>query len=615
VLEATAQPFTAECDGVETPVREVARNESTPTPLSETTPITESTPPVETTPVTETTPRAEKTPSKKTTQTETTPVVEETPVEHRDLGPPVVYVPGVPVAVAPKCCVITSITVRNDEDYPVFYLFNRKYEAGMAPPRSEWVQPGQSRTFKGDFGKCIRVKAINNLSIDENGKPLTGLYDDEPICCEDLLSGKAKSKRFSYTVNSIEEREWKDCPEKPVVPVAPPPVIKQTPTPTPTRTRTPTPTETPTETPSPTPTQTPIGVAPPPEEIDCPQRGQGCAALIVDLFRAEADRNVKKLESSGLSKSQIESYKWWDQDPLEDIGKQLKAMGCTLEEADPDFQRLPRPYTIMLGFPRHKLHLPAGATVKYSHKGSATIYPAPARIEAVEAHNREEWQKIRDADGRHNMDLFNRGKGRELAIEIVAAHGGERYAWSDYDCGSWGQDFDIQGSLKRWPFHQDHYRTLKHNVCDWFVYDASCFSGLTPQAIDGLENQNEQRCAGLPGVDCPEHAGWEADLATGTAPSTTTCIGGHIRYQFIRLQRALNMTIDKSRGLGGLLDNLGETFAVTPTPTPTTVTTRTPNPEFVFRPSFYSDKGYYRDQPPPAKHPRKYKYEDLPPPH
>jgi hypothetical protein len=39
VLETTAQPFTAKCDTVETPVREVARSETTPTPLRETTPV------------------------------------------------------------------------------------------------------------------------------------------------------------------------------------------------------------------------------------------------------------------------------------------------------------------------------------------------------------------------------------------------------------------------------------------------------------------------------------------------------------------------------------------------------------------------------------------------
>src|ERR1700730_2131307 len=93
----------------------------------------------------------------------------------------------------------------------------------MAPPLNEWVKPGQSRTFKGDFGECVRVEAFNDRSFDENGNPLTGLFDDETICCKDLLSGKVKGKRFSYTVNSIEWREWKDCPEKPVVP---PPVYK-----------------------------------------------------------------------------------------------------------------------------------------------------------------------------------------------------------------------------------------------------------------------------------------------------------------------------------------------------------------------------------------------------
>jgi hypothetical protein len=225
------------------------------------------------------TPREEFTPTAYPTEpvagrTESVPHEEETPGEH---GPPEELVPGapiVPMAAPPKCCVITSITVTNDQSYPVFFVLNGKYQSDMSPPPEQWVQPGKSRTYNGNFGQCVRIEAFNNRSTDEDGNPITGLFDDETVCC----NGKnPKGRRFSYTINSIQWREGNDCPGGGVTPPVVAPRPKRTPTPTRTKTPTPTPTPTPTETPTPTDTPTPtwtptasemptpVAVTPPPE--------------------------------------------------------------------------------------------------------------------------------------------------------------------------------------------------------------------------------------------------------------------------------------------------------------------------------------------------------------
>lgn len=181
------------------------------------------------TPRTEATPRAHRT-EPVARRTERVPHEEETQVVERDLGPPTVWVPEIPLVAPPKCCVITSITVTNNFEYPVYYVINGKYVSWMAPPPADWVKPGASRTFNGDFGRCVRIEAFQNRGYDANGDPQTGLFDDERICCDQLVSGKAKHKRFSFTINSIEFRDWRDCPD--VVGVGP----RRTPTTTPTRT-------------------------------------------------------------------------------------------------------------------------------------------------------------------------------------------------------------------------------------------------------------------------------------------------------------------------------------------------------------------------------------------
>jgi hypothetical protein len=277
-------------------------------------------------------------------------------------------------------------------------------------------------------------------------------------------------------------------------------------------------------------------------------------------------------------------------DRLDDAVHRLEEMHCKIVKSYPDFWPHPEPITISLG---------GGAPL--------TIPPAPGLVQLVIQHNKDEWSKVNAADQEHIDDLR---KGWEIVFEIVAAHGGPRYEWGTlFSCGSWGQDFDDDGEFYRWRFHQAHYWALKYKVCDWVVYDSSCFSGLTPQAIDGLENANHQRCTGEPTVNCNQHAAYEGDLATGTAPSTDTCIGGHTFDHFEKLTGALTMPIDKSSPYGGaILDDLANVLGATP-PTPRATIPQ----KYRYRPSYYRDKGYHGDRPPPPEHPRKYLYATMTP--
>ena len=502
-LDASLVPLLAESPGVEQPRGEIARTDHTPTPGGK-----------------------------------------ETPLENRDHGTPeegIRVAPVVPLVVArPKCCVFASITITNNFSEPVFYILNVPYVGGMSPPADQWVQPGQSRTFKGDFGECVRIKAIQNEGYDKKGNPITGLFDDEPVCC----SRKNKALRFSYTINSVERREGNNCPQNGGV-VPPPPLVPKpsrtptstgTPTATPTQTSTPTPTATPTPGPGPEASVTPVIVAPPPPaQVDCPQRHDGCAALIVDFMRHIGG-----------------TFRFPD---LDEIGNELHEIGCEVDEIAPAF----------VDVPKLKEHDPEN----------------DAKIAAADRHNNDEWAKVFAAEDSHQDRLR---AGKEVAIELIGYHGdpSTRYL----PCGDWTESSEI-GLESRQFFHERNYFAADHHVCDWFVADLSCFSGLTPRAIDELENFATATCTKAPKINCPLHAAWESDIATGTSIDTTkVCYDTDTRATSRKLRRLIEGQIplnSRAKGYASLAQAL-KTFATGEN-------------------SYYTDRGYAKDVPP--QHERK----------
>ena len=116
------------------------------------------------------------------------------------------------------------------------------------------------------------------------------------------------------------------------------------------------------------------------KEEDCPQRGKGCVALVIDF-----SHNVT-----------------WEFD-MESLSKKLTAAGCETDYVAPDLVEIPLPQT-------------------YGYEGVAsyTTKPDPKDQDAARKHNDPEWKKVRDAVAKHQEKV---AKGVELAIEIVDGHG------------------------------------------------------------------------------------------------------------------------------------------------------------------------------------------------
>jgi hypothetical protein len=261
-------------------------------------------------------------------------------------------------------------------------------------------------------------------------------------------------------------------------PPTPPPA-----TGTPSTTATGTPSTTTTGTPSTTATGTPSTTATsqtPPEE--CPQRGKGCAALIIDFL--------------------VDTLKPGD---LRELVDHLKGSnGC-----DVDFVEYREPDASMNSDGSMNLNAPDHAT---------NLKNLDKDVDAAIARHR---QKVE--------------KGVELAIEIIR---GEGYPAEVRSCGSVGPPKGR--SLDRQIFHFGNYQAANKHVCGWLVADLSCYSGYTPQVVDELNNRGllpveakqqvqadgsttaismEAACKNTPPDNCPTHAGYDFDIAVGQGPS------------------------------------------------------------------------------------------------
>jgi len=222
---------------------------------------------------------------------------------------------------------------------------------------------------------------------------------------------------------------------------------------------------------------------------DCPQRGKGCAALIID-FSAHFD------ETDHLKKMR---------DALENID-------CDVQYVDPEFRN-------------------ANAS-QFSEQRAA-----------VREWNDKQMKWMREEISKHRKKLE---EGRELAIEMITGHGG---AWEFDDDGSstfgvfgphqlFHNNFAIteradsdkkqklgegRSGLTRGLFHSGNYTAANKHVCAWFVFDHSCYSGLTPRAIDTLNNTGKAEYTYKPIDQCGLHAAYEEDLGVGTSKSDAQC--------------------------------------------------------------------------------------------
>ncbi len=218
------------------------------------------------------------------------------------------------------------------------------------------------------------------------------------------------------------------------------------------------------------------------EKADCPQRHDPCAALIIDLKKDD-----------------------WRFPTFETISQKLRRIYCEVDYVAPEFKVVPKSYLI-------------GFTVKGIEIGKR-VNPDPAEVEAAKNHNEAEWDKVWAAIGRHRAKLQG---GLEVGIEMVNAHG----TCSDLLSNKCDDEEERRGhcgvlvpyhwtghQIDRCDFHAKNYEAADKHVCDWVVVDFSCYSGLTPKVVDELENHASATCAVPSAINCPIHAGWEADLA------------------------------------------------------------------------------------------------------
>ena len=255
-----------------------------------------------------------------------------------------------------------------------------------------------------------------------------------------------------------------------------------------------------------------LASAPPPpkiygEEIDdepiCPERGKGCQALIIDFSR----------------------HVWYEFDADELVPK-LQALGCTTKYVAPKMVRKPQPIVI-------------GLTILGPLGPTTTIKPSAKAIAAAKAVNLGQWAAVKAAVAAHKKAAA----GKDMVFQLVNAHGGKLL------CGTWGPSFWSNGTLWRDDFHEGIYKSTLRQSCGSISHDLSCYSGLTPKALNHLNNTgSDNNCKGKPAMDHTKHAGHDWNVATGTAPTTDTCTNGDVGSRVSELGQVLQAELAANKG-------------------------------------------------------------------
>jgi hypothetical protein len=154
----------------------------------------------------------------------------------------------------------------------------------------------------------------------------------------------------------------------------------------------------------------------------------------------------------------------------------------------------------------------AGCAVDYVEAPLFADNPAPKNAQKT-TDNKAKWADLQKKIDDHAKGL---SKGVEVEIVMVRGHGADNLS----PCGWWGPGFPSDAGLNRDAFLKQLYTAVKQNACGWAVYDGSCFGGLSPKAVDELENKGAATCTtgnGKPGPNHPQlHAAFLSDDAAST---------------------------------------------------------------------------------------------------
>ena len=233
---------------------------------------------------------------------------------------------------------------------------------------------------------------------------------------------------------------------------------------------------------------------------DCPQRGQGCCALVLDFSHGA-------LLGTG------------------DLDEEFIDMGCSTRVFRSAGRMRSKPRTIV--YPANR---------RYMGTDQQTVYtPSKATIEKWKKDMDKQRAKLSQVIAQHRSCV---SEGVEASYEVVSAHGGiGNFDFVD-NAGWWKTGFGDSRNLLRAPFIQGNYDAANKNVCGWAMHDASCFAGWSTAAFQGANQTG--RAKGDPKKPAPHnhdhHAGWEANVVVASSPADDTthnigCWWDHAQFE------------------------------------------------------------------------------------
>lgn len=245
---------------------------------------------------------------------------------------------------------------------------------------------------------------------------------------------------------------------------------------------------------------------------DCPQRGNGCEALVLDL-----SRHI------------------WDEFDIKDIKDELEEISCNVRYVAPKFMKVPK--------------VSLYKVLTFNGIETRIKKPDPNTIQKVKTYNKASTSKIKDALEGYYKDV---AKGREVVILAVNAHGKARrgpFKKTQGNCGAFNDETKAY-SISRSMLYTNAYKATKHKTCSWMVIDFSCYAGATPKAIQELSNRGKCNCTGT-SHNKTNHVGYDFDVAYGSATDSTVTTNLAVKNKSDIIENLIQKEENRQKALGG----------------------------------------------------------------
>jgi hypothetical protein len=174
---------------------------------------------------------------------------------------------------------------------------------------------------------------------------------------------------------------------------------------------------------------------------------------------------------------------------------------------------------------------------RYNAYVSRRLANYEADLARVLAANKAAWTAVQADIATHRANVR---KGVALAFQLVNAHGSES---TDGTCGVWGVGYDTgTGTLTRDQFLNGNYKSMRGNTCTAVMEDRSCYSGLSANGMEFLNNLGLVNCTRPPRHKHEYHAAFFDDIvmSASSATSATTMLNLTLKdyYAGDRIRRA-----------------------------------------------------------------------------